>query len=55
MTCLIALSFTVGPFTVALIVNSEGQREDRWAYRSVFVSQYGFAVISAAFVFFMPE
>ncbi|EHK21661.1 uncharacterized protein TRIVIDRAFT_52961 [Trichoderma virens Gv29-8] len=55
MTALIALSFTVGPFTVALIVNAEGQRDDRWAYRSVFCSQYGFAAISAAFVFFMPE
>lgn len=55
MTCLIALSYTVGPFTVALIVNSEGDSGDRWSYRSVFCSQYGFAAIAAAFVFFMPE
>ena len=54
-TGLIALSYTVGPFTVALIVNSEGDVDNRWAYRSVFCSQYGFAAISAAFVFFMPE
>ncbi|KAI5459681.1 putative maltose permease [Mariannaea sp. PMI_226] len=55
MTCLIALSYTLGPFTVALITNSEGDRTDRWAYRAIFCAQYGFAVISAAFVVFMPE
>ncbi|CAI4217875.1 unnamed protein product [Parascedosporium putredinis] len=36
MTCLIALSFTLGPFTVALIVNWEGNTGDRWSYRSIF-------------------
>ncbi|KAL4884539.1 general substrate transporter [Aspergillus karnatakaensis] len=55
MTCLIALAFTLGPFTVSLIVNSEGNVESRWAYRSIFVAQYGFAAIATAFVFFMPE
>ncbi|KAL4798108.1 general substrate transporter [Aspergillus venezuelensis] len=55
MTCLIGLAYTLGPFTVALIVNSEGDVESRWAYRSIFVSQYGFAAISAALVFSMPE
>ncbi|KEF59179.1 uncharacterized protein A1O9_04023 [Exophiala aquamarina CBS 119918] len=55
MTCLIALSFTVGPFTVALIVNSTGTYTNRWAYRAIFCSQYGFAVISALFIWWMPE
>jgi MFS transporter, SP family, general alpha glucoside:H+ symporter len=55
MTCLIALSYTVGPFTVALIVNSTGNYQNRWAYRAVFCSQYGFAAIAATFVFFVPE
>ncbi|KPI45636.1 Alpha-glucosides permease MPH3 [Cyphellophora attinorum] len=55
MTCLIALSFTVGPFTVALIVNSTGTYDNRWAYRAVFCSQYGFAVISSLFIWRMPE
>ncbi|KAL3421068.1 MFS hexose transporter [Phlyctema vagabunda] len=55
MTCLIALSYTVGPLTVALIVNSTGTYTTRWAYRAVFCSQYGFATIASAFVFFMPE
>lgn len=55
MTCLIALSFTLGPFTVALIVNWEGDTGDRWSYRSIFCAQYGFAAIAAILVFFMPE
>ncbi|KAF4123885.1 Sugar (and other) transporter [Geosmithia morbida] len=55
LTCLIALSYTLGPFTVALIVDSEGDADNRWAYRSVFCSQYGFAAVAAAFWFFMPE
>ena len=55
MTCLVALAFTVGPFTVALIVNSTGTYENRWAYRAVFCSQYGFAAISAIFIPWMPE
>lgn len=55
MTCLVALSFTVGPFTVALIVNSTGTYTSRWAYRAVFCSQYGFAAISAFFIWWMPE
>lgn len=55
MTCLIALAYTVGPFTVSLIVNSTGTYTNRWAYRAVFCSQYGFAAVSAIFVWFMPE
>ncbi|KAK9312418.1 general substrate transporter [Lipomyces starkeyi] len=55
LTCLTALSFSFGPFTVALIVNSTGAMTTRWAYRAVFCAQYGFAVVSATLVFFMPE
>lgn len=55
VTCLIALSYTVGPFTVSLIVNSTGTYTNRWAYRAVFCSQYGFAGVAAIFVWFMPE
>ncbi|KAJ9647925.1 hypothetical protein H2199_001701 [Coniosporium tulheliwenetii] len=47
LTCLTALSYTLGPLTVALIVNSTGTYENRWAYRAVFCAQYGFAVIAA--------
>jgi SP family general alpha glucoside:H+ symporter-like MFS transporter len=54
-TCLIALAYTVGPFTAALILNSTGTADTRWAYRAVFCSQYGFSGTAALFVFFMPE
>ncbi|KAK9311248.1 general substrate transporter [Lipomyces starkeyi] len=55
LTCLSALSYTLGPFTVSLIVNSTGTFTTRWAYRAVFCAQYGFAVVASLFVFFMPE
>lgn len=55
MTCLIGLGYTLGPFAVALILNATGTLDSAWAYRGVFVSQYGVAAISAFFVFFMPE
>ncbi|KAJ4352068.1 uncharacterized protein N0V89_007414 [Didymosphaeria variabile] len=55
LTCLTALAYTFGPLTVALIVNSTGTYTNRWAYRSVFCAQYGFAAVAAIFVFFMPE
>lgn len=55
LTCLTALAYTLGPLTVALIVNSTGVYTTRWAYRAVFCAQYGFAAIATAFVWFMPE
>lgn len=55
LTCLTALAYTLGPLTVALIVNSTGVYTTRWAYRAVFCAQYGFAVIASLFVWFMPE
>lgn len=55
MLCLVALSYTLGPFTVALIMNSVGNYDNRWAYRAVFCAQYGFAAVVALLVGFMPE
>ncbi|KAH5039375.1 hypothetical protein HBI70_111610 [Parastagonospora nodorum] len=55
LTCLTALAYTLGPLTVALIVNSTGVYTNRWAYRAVFCAQYGFAAVAALFVWFMPE
>lgn len=49
------MAYTLGPFTVALIVNSTGQMDSRWAYRAVFVSQYAFAAVAAVGAIFMPE
>ncbi|KAF6802561.1 MFS hexose transporter [Colletotrichum sojae] len=55
MTAAAAIAFTIGPFIVSLIVNETGTREDRWAYRAIFVSQYGVSGLGAAILFFMPE
>ncbi|KAF2800263.1 general substrate transporter [Melanomma pulvis-pyrius CBS 109.77] len=55
MTCLSALAYTLGPLIVALIVNTTGVYTNRWAYRAVFLAQYGFAVFASIGVFFMPE
>ncbi|KAI1503621.1 general substrate transporter [Biscogniauxia marginata] len=54
-TCLSALSYTLGPLIVAIIINSTGTLESRWAYRAVFCAQYGFAAIAAVGIWFMPE
>lgn len=54
-TCAIALAYTVGPFTVAVIINSTGSYTNRWAYRSIFCSQYGFAGVATLFIWSMPE
>lgn len=55
LTCLTALSYTLGPLVVAVVVNETGTLDNRWAYRAVFCAQYGFAFISTIFVPFMPE
>jgi SP family general alpha glucoside:H+ symporter-like MFS transporter len=55
LTCLTALAYTLGPMTVALIINWTGVYTSRWAYRSVFCAQYGFATIAVLFVWFLPE
>ncbi|GJC88033.1 general alpha-glucoside permease [Colletotrichum liriopes] len=54
-TCLSALSYTLGPLVVALIINETGSFNNRWAYRAVFCGQYGFAAIAAILLPFMPE
>ncbi|KAJ4991207.1 MFS hexose transporter [Stagonosporopsis vannaccii] len=55
LTCLTALAYTLGPLTVALIINTTGVYNNRWAYRAVFCAQFGFAAVAAILVPFMPE
>ncbi|KFY85073.1 hypothetical protein V500_08729 [Pseudogymnoascus sp. VKM F-4518 (FW-2643)] len=50
-----AISFTFGPFLVALIIKGTGTLQSRWAYRSIFVAQYGVAAFGTIFLPFMPE
>ncbi|WYZ43296.1 hypothetical protein EsH8_VI_000995 [Colletotrichum jinshuiense] len=55
LTAAAAIAFTIGPFIVSLVVNETGTRTDRWAYRTIFVSQYGISGLGAILLFFMPE
>jgi MFS transporter, SP family, general alpha glucoside:H+ symporter len=55
LTAACAIAFTVGPFIVALIVNSTGNEPARWAYRATFVAQYGFSGLGAILLPFAPE
>ncbi|KAJ6015316.1 hypothetical protein N7540_009907 [Penicillium herquei] len=55
LTCLTALAYVIGPLVVALITNTTGNYSNRWAYRAVFVAQFGFAAVAIALVSFMPE
>lgn len=50
-----AIAFTFGPLLVALIQKGEGNKTTRWAYRSIFVSQYGVLAIGLLGWPFMPE
>ena len=50
-----AIAFTFGPFLVALIQKGEGSKSTRWAYRSIFIAQYGVLAIGMAGWSFMPE
>ncbi|GKT49678.1 maltose permease MAL61 [Colletotrichum spaethianum] len=55
LTAAAAIAFTIGPFIVSLVVNETGTRNDRWAYRTIFVSQYGVSGLGAIMLFWMPE
>ncbi len=51
----VAIAFTFGPLIVALIQKGQGNGTTRWAYRSIFVSQYGVLAIGLLGWPFMPE
>ncbi|PLB45056.1 MFS general substrate transporter [Aspergillus steynii IBT 23096] len=55
MTAICAFAFTFGPFIGAIIMNYTSDTDGRWAYRALFSSQYGFAVIATVVWPFMPE
>lgn len=55
MTVLLPFAASIASLTAALIVKGTGSYTNRWAYRAVFCSQYGFAAVAVAFVWFMPE
>ncbi|KAL2838532.1 general substrate transporter [Aspergillus pseudoustus] len=49
------LAFIVAQLTVAIIQNGISARNDRWAYRGIFVAQYGITFFGIVFLPFMPE
>ncbi|PMD40268.1 general substrate transporter [Hyaloscypha variabilis F] len=55
ITAAAGLSFTFGPFLVTLIVNTTGVYTTRWAYRAIFVAQYGVTILGLIGLPFMPE
>ncbi|KAH8651140.1 MFS hexose transporter [Xylariales sp. PMI_506] len=55
LNCITGMAYTIAPFFTSIILQFVGTLDTRWAYRSLFVSQYGFAFVSTVFVIFMPE
>jgi SP family general alpha glucoside:H+ symporter-like MFS transporter len=55
MTGLCNVSFCIGPFVAVLIENSVATKTNKWAYRALFVSQWGFGITSVLIAPFMPE
>lgn len=45
----------IGPFCCALIMNTTGSREDRWAYRFILLSQWIFSGVSLVMLIILPE
>lgn len=55
LNCLVAMAWTAAPFGTSIILQFVGNLETRWAYRSLFCSQYVIAFFATVFVPFMPE
>lgn len=51
----ISLSLSLGPFVCYLIANTTSTRDDRMAYRSLFLSQWEFSGTSFIMLFCIPE
>lgn len=54
-TASVNLAMCIGPFVCYLITNSTADRDDRWAYRAIFCSQWAFAGIGTFLVVLLPE
>ncbi|THZ53484.1 MFS hexose transporter [Aureobasidium pullulans] len=55
LTAAAGMALTVGPFIVSIVVRATGDEPNRWAYRSVFLAQYGFSATGAFLLPCMPE
>lgn len=54
ITC-VNLAFCIGPFVCTCVTYRLSTREDRWAYRAIFVTQWFFAVVTVFVVLILPE
>lgn len=54
-TNLCNVSFSIGPLICFVINYSQSNNLSRWAYRSIFAAQWGFAVVSLGILLVLPE
>ncbi|KAJ0158477.1 Alpha-glucosides permease MPH3 [Colletotrichum tanaceti] len=54
-TCGVGVAYGIGPLVAFIVINYMGTVESRWAYRTVFCCQFGFAGVAAILWPFMPE
>ncbi|CAO2653367.1 Nn.00g027780.m01.CDS01 [Neocucurbitaria sp. VM-36] len=55
LTCFLGVSYGIGPLTASIIIKYTAAVETRWAYRTIFCSQWGFAGVALLVWPFMPE
>ncbi|KAH7123948.1 general substrate transporter [Dendryphion nanum] len=53
--CCIGVSYGVGPLVAFIIVKYSGGVDTRWAYRTIFCAQWGFAAVALLLWPWMPE
>ncbi|KAK1561546.1 alpha glucoside transporter [Colletotrichum navitas] len=54
-TCGVGVAYGIGPLVAFIAINYTGTSQSRWAYRTVFCCQFGFARVSAILWSSMPE
>ncbi|KAM5343415.1 hypothetical protein ACJ41O_011952 [Fusarium nematophilum] len=54
-TCCVGVAYGIGPLVAFIVINYTGNVETRWAYRTVFCCQWGFAAVAFLLYPFMPE
>ncbi|KAK7427645.1 hypothetical protein QQZ08_005920 [Neonectria magnoliae] len=54
-TCGVGVAYGIGPLVAFIVINYTGDVETRWAYRTVFCCQWGFAGVALLLIPFMPE
>lgn len=54
-TCGVGVAYGIGPLVAFIVINYTGDVATRWAYRTVFCCQWGFAGVALLLIPFMPE